>query len=155
MAYEALVHSLVAAIKRGTPLDSYDLDGLGSHRILGASGYAHQIDLALLGTGILFIFELKCLKKSVGVAEMLVFAGRKHDITAAYPDHTVLASLVSLKPPSKNAWPLSRHFEIRLEIVESLESYGLSFAGNHFVGHVENADAQDKCDAQVGRGNAG
>lgn len=150
-AYEALVHTLVEAIRRGTPLEDYDLGFGGSNKIIGASGYAHQIDLSLLSFDRLYLFELKCLKKSVGVAEMLVLAARQYDIVEAHPSRTVLASMISLKRPSKNAWPLSRHFKIQLEIVESLESYGLSFASLHFIGHKEHASAQVLADAQVTR----
>jgi hypothetical protein len=152
-AYEALCHDLVAGITRGTPLQDYILKSGARNRVAGASGYKHQIDLSLVGEERLFLFELKCLYKSIGVAEILILAARFSDISAAFPGHKVLASIVSTKRPSKNVFPLSRQFGLCVDVVENLNSYGLSFANQHFVGHVEKAHAQDHCDAKVIRGN--
>lgn len=154
-AYERLCHELVAGILKGTPLQDYVINSGARNRIAGASGYRHQIDLSLAGKGQLFVFELKCLEKSIGVAEVLVLAARLSDISAALPDQKVIALIVSTKRPSRNVFPLAHHFGLQVEIVENLSSYGISFANQHFIGHVEKANAQDHCDAEVIRGNRG
>lgn len=152
-AYEALCHELVAGIMRGTPLQNYLLKSGAKNRILGASGYKHQIDLSLIGEGRVFIFELKCLEKSIGVAEILVLAGRLNDISANFHGHSVNATIVSTKKPSKNVTPLARQFGLQVDIVEDLNSYGLSFANQHFIGHAEKITAQSYGDAEIIRGN--
>jgi hypothetical protein len=154
-AYEKLVHELVTAITRGTPLSEYAIGSGLSNRIPGASGYKHQIDLSLAGSGQLHLLELKCLHKSVGVCAMLVLAARFADISAARPDQKVFARIVSLKRPSRNVMPLARQFGIGVDIVEDLQSYGLSFASQHFVGHVERANAQAHQHAEIIRGSGG
>ena len=51
--------------------------------------------------------------------------------------------------------PLARHFGIDVDVVEDTRSYGLSFADQHFMGHVERANAQDHQDATVTRAGEG
>ena len=148
-AYERLVHELVTAIARGTAISDYRINFGASHRIAGASGFKHQVDLSLAGNAELYLLELKCLEKSIGVCEMLVLAARFADISAANPAQKVFATIVSRKRPSRNVMPLARHFGIRVDIVEDLRSYGLSFSSQHFVGHVERANAQDSQDAET------
>jgi hypothetical protein len=98
--------------------------------------------------------ELKCLKKRIGVKEMLVLASRRADIAAANPSQTVHASMASLRRPSKSVPKLALHFQLELAIVEDVYSYGIRFSGNHFIGHVERANAADSCGSVVSRGDA-
>lgn len=152
--YEGLVHALVTTITRETPLSKYAIGYGPSNRVAGASEYRHQIDLSLEGNGHLHLLELKCLKKSIGVSEILILAARFADISAARADQKTLATIVSLKKPSRNVIPLARHFGISVDVVEDMQSYGLSFATLHFVGHVERVTAQDQQDATVIRSSA-
>jgi hypothetical protein len=152
--YEALFDRLVQGLRQGSSLSDFRQSSGRTNRHLGASGYPHQIDLSVAGPTDLYIFELKCLKKSIGVEEVLVFASRRADVAAANPNLTVHASMVSLRRPSRNAPGLAKHFGVELEIVEDLHSYGIRFSGSHFIGHSERVNATDSCDAEVSRGEA-
>ena len=152
-AYEKLVAQLVSGLLRGAAMNGHALSSGAKNRVAGLSGYKHQIDLSVAGPGTLYLFELKCLQRSIGVEEVLVLAGRQSDIAAANPSLKVLASMVSLMRPSRNVPALAMQFGFQLEIVENLASYGISFAGNHFVGHVERLEAIDTMDAVLTRGN--
>lgn len=154
-AYEKLVADLLAGLRKGTALDGYAQGSGSANRFRGASGYRHQIDLSLSGPSELYIFELKCLEKSIGVAQVLVLAGRLADISAAHPNQDVQATMVSLKRPSRNAPSLAAQFKIKLEVVENLQSYGLSFSRHHFVGHVEHLGFSDDMDLEVVRRSGG
>lgn len=148
--YEELARDLITTFEKSGGLVGYKVGFGPKNRLTGASGYAHQIDLSLLGSQQLFLFELKRFKKPIGVAEMLVIASRKRDISAAYSSRDISASLVSTQRPSRNVAPLAQFFGIKLEIVENIQSYGLSFAHEHFVGHVETIALSDSCNASVG-----
>jgi hypothetical protein len=152
--YEELFAALVRGLRQGSSLAHFHQASGTGNRHAGASGYRHQIDLSLASPSDLYLFELKCLNRSIGVEEVLVLASRRADIAAANPGVTVHASMVSLRRPSKNVPRLAGHFQLELAIVEDIHSYGVSFSGSHFVGHVERANATDSCDAVVTRGGA-
>lgn len=84
-AYEALVSQLAYTICQGTPLQAYMHRSGSPNRVPGASGFEHQIDLSLLGPDQLFLVELKCLNKPVGVEEVLVFASRYRGLIPTMP----------------------------------------------------------------------
>ena len=152
-AYERLVDELLSGLRRGTPLDSFHQGSGAKNRIQGASGYKHQIDISVGNATDLYLFELKCLQKSIGVQEVMVLAARFADISHAMPACRVHASMVSLKRPSRNVPNLAAHFKIKVEVIEDLLSYGVSFSGHHFVGYVERIHATDHMDAEVIRAN--
>jgi len=141
--YERLARELVEQLRLSSALSGLEVGSGGTNRIRGASGFPHQIDLSLSDSTRLFLFELKCYTKAVGVEQLLVLASRRADIAAAYPNKTVTASMVSKLQPSRNVPPLAKHFGIDVRVVESLHSYSLSFAGDHFVGLHEQAHATD------------
>lgn len=140
--YEKLVSDIVAGIRQSVP-ELHDLEQgynyLGHHnRIDGKSGYKHQIDVSLKGMGRIFLFECKCWDKSIGVAEVLILAGRKNDIKAHYPEHEVTASMVSTKKASRNVTEkFAKHFGIEIEIATSPYEYGLRIGQN--VHHALNS----------------
>ncbi len=130
--YEELVSDIVNGIKQSA-FELHELQlGFNSrghlNRILGASGFNHQIDVSLKGTGHIFIFECKHWRKSIGVAEVLILASRKNDIQACYPEREVKASMVSICKPSRNIPGLAKHFGIEIEMVTSGYEYGLRIA---------------------------
>lgn len=152
--YERLVAELVAGLVKGAPALAGFVPRSGAgNRMKGASGYAHQIDLSLSSESELYVFGLKCLQKSIGVAEVLVLAARLADISAAPQSKTIHSSIISLKRPSRNVPGLAAHFNIQLDIVEDTHSFGVSFASQHFIGYVERTRVTDYMDAEVVRGS--
>lgn len=121
---------LVSEIAKGICMSVPELHGLvpGSgrkNRILGASGYLHQIDVSLREMGHIFLIECKRWKKTIGVAEVLVLAGRASDIQACSPECLVTAIMVSVSGASRGAQKLARHFAIESEIATSPSEFGL------------------------------
>ena len=141
--YERLAAELISQLQKSPALANCLVGTGGSNRVSGASGFRHQIDLSLTDDSRLFLIELKCYRKAVGVEQLLVLAARKQDIQAANPGKRVYASLVSTKQPSRNVPALARHFDVDVKVVESLSSYSLSFGGDHFAGLHEVAHASD------------
>ena len=150
--YEKLVHELVSTFRQAPGMENYAIGAGTRNRMVGASGYRHQIDLSLESSERIFLLELKHYLSSVGVAELLVLAARLQDISAANKHKLVRALLVSKRKPSRNVPPLAQFFSVQVEVVESAHAYGLSFANLHFVGITEAANATDSCDAVVIRG---
>ena len=147
--YETLVHELVASFCQATPLNSYLIGHGAKNRILGASGYKHQIDLSLVGTSKIFIIEMKCLKRSIGVKEILVLAARLIDIQRLASERTVVASIISKFSPSRNVKPLAQQFGIQVDVVENPQSFAVTFLSQHFVGIHEKATASTYMDAEI------
>jgi hypothetical protein len=145
--YELLATELLQQLQKSPLLSACTIHNGATNRIRGQSGYFHQIDVSVEDGSRLFLMELKCYKKAVGVEQLLVLAARKQDIQAANPTKTVYASLVSKKNPSKNVPGLAGHFDVGVHVVESLHSYALSFANDHFVGLHETAHASDSISA--------
>lgn len=124
--YEQLVADIANDICRTAP----ELQGLvlgrgRNNKLLGASGYRHQIDVSLQEEKQVFLIECKHWNARVGVAEVLVMAGRARDIQAHTPNCTVTAVLVSVKGASRGAHKLAQHFGVEIEIAKSASEFGL------------------------------
>ena len=124
--YEQLVSEIAEGICQSAPdLHRLALGSGHSNRIFGASGYSHQIDVSLQETGRIFLIECKRWKDRIGVAEVLVLAGRASDIKACSPECSVAAILVSMRGASQGAQQLAQHFGIAIEIATSASEFGL------------------------------
>lgn len=140
--YEHAVSSLISGLGARANLSKFGLGSGRPNRIMGASGYEHQIDVSLQGSTDLFLFEAKCLKRVVGVQEILVLKSRLDDISAAFPSHQVHATIISMKHISKGAKILAEHFKINADCVRDIRNYGISFARHHFIGRGEIVSAK-------------
>jgi hypothetical protein len=150
--YEYLISEIAKGICQSAP----DLQGLTlgtghKNHILGASGYAHQIDVSLQETGRTFLIECKRWKDRIGVAEVLVLAGRASDIKACHPGCSVTAILVSIYGASRGAQQLARHFGINIEIATSAFEYGLRIGGVVHHAILEEPGLFDHTEATVTR----
>ena len=126
--YERLVHQIVEQLcisATSTSLGSLTASCGRKNRILGASGYPHQIDVSLQDDCRLFLIECKKWKWPIDVSAVLTMSSRKADIAAMYPDLTVIAIIVSSDRPTKGAITLARHFQMELEIVKSANDFGM------------------------------
>ncbi|WP_284308824.1 hypothetical protein [Hydrogenophaga electricum] len=135
--YEHLVNKLIAGLREGANLTNFEQRYGATNRIKGASGYKHQIDVSLLGHSDLFLFEAKCLKRVLGVQEVLIMGARLTDISAAFPNHRVHASVISMKHVSRNAQPIADHFNVKIDWISDVKNYGITFANQHLVGWEE------------------
>ena len=82
--YEKLVADIVLGMRQSAPeLAMLSLGAGRANRILGASGYNHQIDVSLTGPGGKFLLECKKWNKRAGVESVLVLAARASDILQA------------------------------------------------------------------------
>lgn len=149
LAYEELVSTLLDGLRRGTPLHGYTQHAGARNRIIGASGYAHQIDVSVCNSTNMYLFEAKCLHRPIGVNGLLVMAARKADIAEAFPNINIHASMLSTKQATKNVPALAKYFSINVDIIENLYNYGVSFSNTHFIGFRETAIASSSMDAEV------
>lgn len=132
--------NLVAEITNGIKQQHGDLSdmtlGFGrANKIMGTSGYKHQIDVSLQCLNLLFIIECKKWHKRIGPSEVLVLSGRKMDIETE--GCKVVSILTSMKGATEGANELARHFGVALEIVTSAHEFGLRI-GSFIHQAVEN-----------------
>lgn len=130
MLTAAEYEQLISEIAGGICQSAQELHGLKigtghKNRILGASGYSHQIDVSLHDSGRIFLIECKRWGKSIGVAEVLVLAGRARDIQVLSTECSVKAIIVSMRGASKGARLLAQQFDIAIEIAISASEFGL------------------------------
>lgn len=142
--YELLVRELVAVLREHRDMQNYECCSGNTNRIEGKSGFRHQIDLSLENHESLFLLELKNYHRPVSVDAVLVIAARRLDIAAARPDKKLHTSLISTKDVTGGANMLADHFEVEIDRVESMTSYGLTFAKRHFRGVSERMGASDQ-----------
>ena len=146
--YEQLVSEIADEICKSAPEYNSLLRGSGhKNRIAGLSGYSHQIDVSLQGTERIFLIECKQWKNRVGVAEVLVIAGRASDIQAGFPEASIHAVLISMRGASRGALQLAQHFGINIEIATSVSDSGLRIG--RFVHHAvsDGVGISDHCEA--------
>ena|SRR3982751_4954178 len=82
-AYEALVERLAGELLVNPHLQSCRLDSGARHRIVGVSGFRHQIDVSLRDEAALYLIEAKHWKKPVSVEAVLALGSRLRDIAQA------------------------------------------------------------------------
>jgi hypothetical protein len=78
-----------------------------TNKIIGASGYAHQIDVGISIKGEICLVECKCWKDKVGLESILVLAGRAREIVEASPSYKVHCILRRYKGSREapRCWP--------------------------------------------------
>lgn len=124
--YERLVHDLVTGLVGGTPaLLPSDVSGGAKNTIIGASRFAHQIDVSVRAQSFLVFVECKYWSRPVHDEAVLVLPSRLADIRNANPSLEVRASLVSMKACTKGARVLAACFGISLDVVSSIQEYAV------------------------------
>jgi len=124
--YEHLVSEICRTMCVTSPsINDLEVAWGAKNRLLGASGYKHQIDVSLEGHGRTFVFECKHWKRKIGLEEVLVLASRLADLQAARPESHISAAMVSLQQATRGAQQLARHFGITLDVGTSPSEYGL------------------------------
>ena len=142
--YERLVASLLTTLAPNHPgLTSLTIREGSKSRVAGASGYAHQVDVAILSDSDLFLFECKYWKRRIGVHAVLALAARKMDIQAALPQVRVWAGLVSTQEPTRGARKLAEHFAVSLDTVANPSEYSVRMGTFLSVGVVDGATLTD------------
>lgn len=132
--YERLFADIIKGI-RSSDQRARDLPiSAGSkNRILGASGYKHQIDVSFVFEGKSYIAECKKWKSLVGVQEILVLASRRQDIEARDPRTPISALIVSQIGTTSGAKKLANHFGIDLTVARSGAEFGLQLGKRVFI----------------------
>jgi hypothetical protein len=156
LQYEALVRKMVREFRAITQaLGTYKVKGGAGKRVLGASGFQHQIDVMVRNPTDLLLIECKRWKKKVGVGPVMILAARIIDIRAAVPATRVHGSIVSMKKITPKARILAKYFRIEIDTVRSLHEYAIRVFNHIFAGFLETAQATDTVNADVTRGNGG
>jgi hypothetical protein len=122
--YEKLVEEIAKGIIKSAPNLEHLVIGSGrKNKITGASGYSHQIDLSLHESGRLFLIECKRWARNIGVAEVLVLAGRRNDIAERFSSESVntnngfyAESIIWCTEIGRAFWDLLRNCNICLKV---------------------------------------
>lgn len=149
--YEQITSDIVAGICGSAPaLSSYRPTVGRTSKVLGKSGYRHQIDVCLETDSAIYLVECKRWKDPIGIQEIMVLASRGNDV-AALCGKKVHAIIASTKGASKHAVKLAKLFQISIEIVRSPHEFGLKIGNYISVGVLATAAATDSCEAEVSK----
>jgi hypothetical protein len=148
--YEHLVADLVAALVQ-------EVDGLApasvasgrSNKIRGASGYQHQIDVAVGIQAEMHIIECKCWKKKITPDAVLVLAARVLDIAGARASQKVRGALATTQGCGPGATELAAYFGITLQRATSPHDFVLSYKDRISVGVTEAGTLTEHAVAQL------
>ena len=150
--YEALVRDVVhefTAVAEG--LGQCKVTGGAQNRVAGASGFAHQIDVAVRRSTDLLLVECKYWKDPVDVEPVLVLAARIADVSGNAPGTAVHGSIVSTQEPTAGAKVLAAHFGISINTVLSLHEYALRVFNHFFAGVSDGLNLADSVKIEVVR----
>ena len=151
--YEKIVFEIVEGINEAEPKGALCPQYGSRNRVIGLSGYKHQIDVSLTVGRSLYLLECKRWSGKVGVAEILVLAGRISDIQAAHPNHIVKGLMVSTTRATRGADQLTKHFNIQIELATSAHEYGIRIGTTVLVGAAEQVGFRDYCSAEIIKAN--
>jgi hypothetical protein len=148
--YETLVHRLVDELAQSTgSCADAQVNGGCQNKVIGASGFSHQIDVSLHAGSTVVLVESKLWLAPVDAEAVLTLAARLVDIRAANPTATVHASLVSTKGVTRGAEQLARYFGVSLDVVANEREYAIRLSNQVFVTVVERLNVTDHSDAEV------
>lgn len=150
--YEVLLADIAQGIQqRQLDLSPLRLGSGRSNRVMGASGYKHQIDVSLQDLNRLFIIECKRWDKRIGVAELLILASRTTDIQKQHSSYTVTPILATTKGATFGACKLADHFNVAIEIVKSAHEFGLRLGSFIHQGVAEGMGLNDEVKCAITR----
>ncbi len=147
-AYEALVGEIL----QGLPAGDGRVRGGMRNRILGASGYGHQIDVSIHSPSAIHLIECKHWTHRVGVQAVLTHSGRLIDIQAGHPEMVVTAAIVSAKPVTRGASSLAKHFGLAIDSVKWADDYTVRLRATYFAMKSDTIPMSDGLIAVVTRG---
>lgn len=151
--------NVVAAIVGGICHEASDLNDLAlgfgrTNRLLGASGYKHQIDVSVSGSRNIYAIECKRWEAKIGVDEVMVLAARGSDILQANVGVAVHPILATRVGATRGAKVLAKHFGVSLEIVQSAQEFGLRIGRHVSVGVAASLSVSDEPFGVVTRNGA-
>ena len=149
LEYEILVRTLMDALVRDTPLAECSLAGGAENRLVGASGFQHQIDISIRCQSLLLLVECKNWSRPVDAEPVLALASRLADIRDANPDVEVRASIVSTQVPTRGAQKLALHHGISLDTVANAQEYAVRLSNQVFLAFNATLHASDQFDVEV------
>jgi hypothetical protein len=150
--YEILVADIVRGMQQSAPeMAMLSLGSGRTNRVIGASGYSHQIDVSLVGPADIFLLECKKWRKRAGVESVLVLASRSNDIRQAQPNAVVRPILISSVGFTQGARKIAQHYGVRLEQVESPHAYGLQLGIRIRIAVSDNLVISDRVETYLYR----
>jgi len=142
--YEQVVHDIVDQIRANAPELAGSILGFGRRcKVMGVSGYHHQIDVALETDTNIYLIECKRWEDRIGVDVLLVLAARVHDVQQSRPGKHVRGILTSTNGATPNAKKLAVAFEVEIEIVRSTAEFGMRIGKRTSVGIADHAKVTD------------
>lgn len=126
--YEELTKQLVVAlVKQVDGLQPKAANSGRRNRVMGASGFEHQIDVSIQTSGELHLIECKYWRRRVSPDAVLTLAGRMQDIAAANPNKAIKGALATTHGPSPGAEAVARYFKISSQRVTSAQEFALNY----------------------------
>ena len=126
--YEVLVADIAASIvARVDGAPAADITTGARSRVRGASGFEHQIDVAVCGDCASLLIECKLWGDTVDVPRFLEFAARIHDIRSLTPDHPITAAVTTTVGFDPGIAPLATFFRINTHVVRSPNEFALLY----------------------------
>ena len=148
--FEDLLGRLAASIAADIPslVGLTPSIGRDSH-VKGASGFNHQIDVAIQSAGHVVLVECKCWRKVVGVEDLLVFIARTIDIREGDRAARVDAVFATTVGVSEDAARLAKHFKIDVGVVRGEAEFAIKIGNLLTVAVTENSGVKDSVEAEI------
>lgn len=142
-AYERLVAELIDALRQTLPIPAGQVHGGRRSRWRGASGYEHQIDVAIDASDRLSLIECKHWGKDISTSPVLTHAARLQDIRDAERPRMVEAIIATKKGWSDAAKQLADHFGIWLWRVKSPIEFSARYHDHVSIGVSDMASGTE------------
>ena len=119
------------------------------NRILGASGFRHQVDVSVSTVQDLVLYECKYWGRNVGPDAVLAFAARGLDIQHANPSRKVTLSIVVKQDLTSGARLLAEHFGVCRQIAKSAAEFAVAYKSDNQIGTVDGATLGEHAEARL------
>jgi hypothetical protein len=124
----------------------------GKNTIIGASRFAHQIDVSVRAESFLVLVECKYWSRPVHDEAVLVLPSDLRISETPTRRWRFEPPWFSMKACTKGARVLAAYFGISLDVVSSIQEYGVRPRNQVFASLVENVSVTDWSDAEVSKG---
>ncbi|QKK01300.1 MAG: hypothetical protein HND55_00755 [Pseudomonadota bacterium] len=150
--YESLVARVAQGITDSAAhLRKADIKLGATNKLIGASGFPHQVDVGIRVDTDIYLVECKRWKNKVGAEQILVLAARAKDVCEANPSHNVHCILAATQGFTRGAFRLAKHFDIQLEIIKSPHEFGMKIGNQIHVAQGDCVGLSDEATIEVRR----
>jgi hypothetical protein len=154
--YEQLVAELAhKLVSQPNPGELVTVGWGSKNRIVGASGFKHQIDVSVRDPSRMLLIECKYWKDRIDPEACLAFAARVLDIRDVNKGREVTGRIVTTRSVTKGVRQIADYFNLGVDAVSSTQEYVMRIWHYVGIGLTEGARASDAFIANVRKAGMG